>query len=63
MAIQIATAIKSPQKTNNITNKTTGISPGRKIDMQGNFYNWNFVYTMFEKGAVTTEQFENGENL
>ena len=59
MAIQIATAIKSPQKANNNPSETTGISPGRKIDMQGKLLQQlELVHTMFEKGAITTEQFE-----
>jgi len=62
MAIQIATAMKStssmPEKAGSSTTKL-GISPGRKIDMQGKLLQQlELIHNMFERGAVTTEQFE-----
>jgi len=63
MAIQIATAIKSPHKSNNNSVSTSsvpvGISPGQKIDMQGKLLQQlELVHNMFERGAITCDQFE-----
>ena len=60
MAIQIATAIKSPQKSNVSTSSVpVGISPGRKIDMQGKLLQQlELVHNMYKRGAITSDQFE-----
>ena len=62
MALQIATAIKeSPPKSSAHTTSSVsvGISPGRKIDMQGKFLQQlELVHNMFERGAITSDQFE-----
>ena len=70
MAMTIATAIKSPEadvrKETPVTNTSTsstssnvGISPGRKIDLQGKLlHQLELAHGMFERGTVTAEQFE-----
>lgn len=62
MALQIATAIKeSPHKSSVPTTSSVsvGISPGRKIDMQGKLLQQlELVHNMFERGAITSDQFE-----
>ena len=38
---------------------TTAISPGRKIDLQEKLlHNLQLLHSMYEKGTVTTQQFE-----
>lgn len=63
MAIQIATVMKStsssPSTPEKAVSSTVGISPGRKIDMQGKLIQQlELIHNMFERGAVTIEQFE-----
>ena len=62
MALQIATAIKeSPYKSGIATasSVSVGISPGRKIDMQGKLLQQlELVHNMFEREAITSDQFE-----
>ena len=63
MAIQIATAIKSPQKADNKPSETTGISPGRKIDMQGKLLQQlELVHTSLKEGLLQLNNLKNKEN-
>ena len=44
--------------------KSVGISPGRRIDYQEKSLNqFDLAHKMFERGAITTEQFEKQRNL
>jgi len=44
--------------------KSVGISPGRRIDYQEKLLNQiDLAHKMFERGAITTEQFEKRRNL
>ena len=49
----------SPKSTPGPPVDVTIISPGRRIDLQGKLLsNLHLIHSMYEKGAVTTEQFE-----
>ena len=59
MALQIATAIKESQHKSSVpttSSVSVGISPGRKIDMQGKLLQQlQLVHNMFERGAITSD--------
>ena len=62
MAVKIATAMStsnSPSTPKKAVSPVVGISPGRKIDMQGKLLQQlELIHNMFEQGAITTEQLE-----
>ena len=65
MFLERTTLIVNIVQTSTISEKAgssttkVGVSPGRKIDMQGKvFQQLELIHNMFERGAVTTEQFE-----
>ncbi len=64
MANKVTSAFSSPSDHTTPTkdlNKPTpsGMSPGRKIDLQAKLFSQiDMIHGMFERGAITTEQFE-----
>ena len=49
----------SPKPGTSSTHSSVGISPGRKIDLQEKLLNQvDLLHKMFERGAITTNQFE-----
>ena len=55
---------ESTMKENQDSASSLGISPGKKIDYQANLLSQiDLAHWMFERGAITTDQFEKRRNM
>ena len=59
-----ANSPNTPRKGDSCTHRTVGVSPGRRIDYQDKLFNQiDMLHKMYERGALTSEQFEKRREL